>query len=118
LHVVTKGSGQVSNVGQITMHTSAGVLESNPGRLLDAGESETLFLANRLIKETTCAPGATTCTDPGTVVIVTIADYGAGGQLFVRAAKVGPDGQVTIVTQNIGADPMTQQYKVAFALFN
>ena len=109
---MTKGSGQVSNVGQITMHTSAGVLESNPGRLLDAGESETLFLANRLIKETTCAVGATACTDPGTVVIVTIADYGAGGQLFVRAAKVGPDGQVTIVTQNIGATAMTLQYKV------
>jgi hypothetical protein len=119
LHVVTKGSGRVSNVGQITMHTSAGVLESNPGRLLAAGESETLFLANRLIKVGTCQPGAASCTDPGTVVIVTIADYGAGGQLFVKAAKVGPtDGQVTIVTQNIGADAMTQQYKVAFALFN
>jgi hypothetical protein len=68
--VVTKGAGQVSNVGQITMHTSAGVLESNPGKLLAAGEAETLFLANRLIKEGTCQPGATTCTDPGTVVIV------------------------------------------------
>ena len=60
LHVVTKGAGQVSNVGQITMHTSAGVLTSNPGRLLQPGETETLFLANRLIKESTCAAGATT----------------------------------------------------------
>merc|ERR1711871_933845 len=118
LHVVTKGTGQASNVGQITMHTSAGVIESNPGRLLDSGEEERLFLANRLVTEGARLPGSTTCTEPGTVVIVTIADYGSGGQLFVKAAKVGPDGQVTIVTQNIGGDPMTSPYQIAFALFN
>jgi len=118
LHVVTKGSGQLSNVGQITMHTTAGVIESF--QLLAPGAEETFFLTNRLIKASTCTLGTPTCTDPGTVIIVSIADYGTNGQIFIRAAKVASvDGSATIVTQNIHpSETMTSTYKIAFALFN
>jgi hypothetical protein len=110
LHVVTKGSGMLSNVGQITMHTTAGVIQSYA--MLNPQQEETFFLTNRLIKASTCTVGSATCTDPGTVIIVSIADYGTGGQVFIRAAKVANvDGSATIVTKNIHpTQQMTSRY--------
>jgi hypothetical protein len=106
LHVVTKGSGKVSNVGVITMHVTAGIIESY-STALNAMAEEQLFLNNELIK-------------PTSVVVATVADFGSGGTVFVFAVKVADAGEsCTFIMRNIhDSAQMTSSYKVSFAIFN
>jgi len=106
LHVVTKGSGKVSNVGVITMHVTAGIIESYSINL-NAMAEEQLFLNNELIK-------------PTSVVVATVADFGSGGTVFVFAVKVADAGEsCTFIMRNIhDSAQMTSSYKVSFAIFN
>eukprot|EP01043_Picozoa_sp_COSAG02_P008019 COSAG02_NODE_249_length_27097_cov_30.179155_8_plen_2297_part_00 len=106
LHVVTKGAGKVSNVGVITMHVTAGIIESY-STSLNAMAEEQLFLNNELIK-------------PTSVVVATVADFGSGGTVFVFAVKVADAGEsCTFIMRNIhNSAQMTSTYKVSFAIFN
>jgi len=112
LHVVTKRLGQLSNVGHITMDTTAGVIESNSDLLLGSHQEESFFLSNQLIQ-------ASTSTHPGSVLLASISDFGSGGIIAIRASKVGQiDGSATIVCRNIASTPMTSTYKISFAVLN
>ena len=106
LHVVTKGSGKCSNVGVITMHVTAGIIESY-STALNAMAEEQLHLNNELIK-------------PTSVVVATVADFGSGGHVFVFAVKVADaGGSCTFIMRNIhDSAQMTSTYKVSFAVFN
>lgn len=106
LHVVTKGSGKCSNVGVITMHVTAGIIESY-STALNAMAEEQLHLNNELIK-------------PTSVVVATVADFGSGGHVFVFAVKVADAGEsCTFIMRNIhDSAQMTSTYKVSFAIFN
>lgn len=106
LHVVTKGAGKVSNVGVITMHVTAGLIESYSVSL-NAMAEEQLSLNNELIQ-------------PTSVVVATIADFGSGGTVFVFAVKVADaGGSCAFIIRNIhNSAQMTSTYKVGFAIFN
>ena len=45
LHVVTKGTGAVSNVGHIVMDTTAGVITSSSTEMIIADGVESIFLS-------------------------------------------------------------------------
>ena len=101
-----KGSGKCSNVGVITMHVTAGIIESY-STALNAMAEEQLHLNNELIK-------------PTSVVVATVADFGSGGHVFVFAVKVADaGGSCTFIMRNIhDSAQMTSTYKVSFAVFN
>jgi hypothetical protein len=116
-HVVTASAGVLSNVGHITMDTTAGVITSNSEQLLGANQEESFFLSNSLIK---AAAGGLS----GSVMLTSVADFGtavdgSGGVIAIRASKIGQyDGSATIVCRNIGTSAMMSTYRISFAILN